>query len=88
MIHQVKGLEKQVGIYMIPNRNWSLIITRLSNKGILKWFTKKGNQNKILWRSHHSSYFKKKDTVNKTDKPQASNKIVDTPKRNKTDTVK
>ena len=41
-------------------------------------------------RSHHSSYFKKKeiDMVNKTEKSQASNKIVDTPKSNKYDTVK
>ena len=31
---------------------------------------------------------KKIDTVKKLEKPQASNKTVDKPKRNKTDTVK
>ena len=31
---------------------------------------------------------KKNDTVNITEKPQASNKTVDTPRRNKTDKVK
>ena len=38
--------------------------------------------------THHISEKKKIDTVNKTDKSQASNKTVDIPKSNKTDKVK
>ena len=37
---------------------------------------------------HPISEKKKIDKFNKTEKSQASNKAVDTPKRNKTDTVK
>ena len=35
---------KKVGVWMIPNWNWSLILTRFSNKGILTWLTKKANK--------------------------------------------
>ena len=42
------------------------------------------------WRNTSLLLFQKKkiDTVNKTEKSQASNKTVDTPKSNKTDKVK
>ena len=75
---------------MIPNRHWLLLLTGLSKKVILAWFTTKGNQKNVVEESITPpiSVKNKIDTFNKTDKPQASNKTVDTPKSNKTDTVK
>ena len=68
---------------MIPNRHWSLLMTRLSKKVILTWLTKKGNKNLMLCRKPSLLLFQKKkkiDTVNKTEKSQAFNKAVDTTK--------
>ena len=51
---------------------------------------KEGESNLFCGGSHHFSYFRKNkiDTVNKTEKSQASNKTLDKPKSNKNDTVK
>ena len=70
MIHQVKRLEKQVGIWMIPNMHCSLLLTRLSKKATLKWLTKKGNQKNVVEEAITPLITAKKkiDTVNKTEK--------------------
>ena len=70
---------------MIPNRHWELLIKLLSKKGVLTWLTKKENKKNVVEEAitPHISTKKKMDTVKKTDKSQASNKTVDTPKINK-----
>ena len=67
---------------MIPNRHWSLLLTRLSKK-VIPTLEKKPN---VVKESITPPLKKKKiDTFNKTDKSQASNKTVDTSRRNKSD---
>ena len=75
-------VRKKVGIGMIPNRHWSLILTRFSKKGKLTWLTKKRKKN-VVEESITSPITPKKkiETVNKTDKSKSSNKTVDTPKK-------
>ena len=62
----------------------------VSKEGNTDMVDKEGELKKSCGVSHHSSYFRKKkiDTVNKTEKSQASNKTLDIPKSNKNDTVK
>ena len=57
----------EVGIWMIPNMHWSILLTRLSKKVIIAWFTKRGNQSKMLWGDPSLLLFQKKsiDTVKK-----------------------
>ena len=90
MIHQVKRLEKQVGIWMVSNSHWSLLLTCFSNKAILTWLTKKKNKKNVVGEVVTPPISEKKKIylVNKTEKSQASHKTVDTHKSNKTDTVK
>ena len=90
LIHQVKRLEKQVSIWMIPNRNWSLLLKRLSKKGILTWLKKGKTGKKIAEEAITPPISEKKeiDTVNKTERKQSPNNTVDNTKINKTDTVK
>ena len=87
---QIENVRSKVEIWMITNMHWSLLMTRLSKMLLLTWLTKKVNENKMFWRKPSLLLFHKKMiyTVNKTEKSQASNKIVDTPKSNKTNTVK
>ena len=74
---------------MIPNRHWLLLLTRFSKKGIMTWLTKKGNQKTVEESITPPISEKNKiDTFKKKEKSQASNKSVDTPKINKTDTDK
>ena len=63
---------------MIPKRHWSLLLTRLSEKVILKWLTKKGKNPNVVkeFTTPPISEKNKIDTVKKTDKSQAFNKIV------------
>ena len=87
---RVKRLEKQMGVWMIPKRHWSLILTQFSEKGILTWLTKirKTKPNVVKESITPPISGKKIDTVNRTDRSNASNKTVDTPKSNKTDKVR
>ena len=81
---------KKVGVWMIPKRHWSLLLTRLPKKVILAWLTKKGGKSNVLKEAITPPILEtnKIDTFNKTKKSQASNKIVDSPKINKTGKVK
>ena len=75
---------------MIPIRRWSLLLTRLSNKGLLIQLTKRETKTNVVGKAITSTISEKKNinTFNKTDKSQASNKTVDTSKSNKTETFK
>ena len=84
----MKRSEKQVGIWIIPKRHCSILLTRLSKKGILTWLKKKGKPKPNVVKEFitpTNSAKKDIDTVNKTEKAQASNKTVDTPKGKKID---
>ena len=50
-INPSEKLKKQLGVWMIPKRHWSLLPTQLSNKGILTWLGKK----KCCEGKHHFS---------------------------------
>ena len=65
-------------------------MTRFSKKGPLTLLTKKEKKTNVVKEAITPPISEKKkiDTVNKTEKPQAPNKKVDTPKSNKTDKVK
>ena len=86
----MKGLEKQVGIWMIPKcigiYYWHVCQRREYLHGIHKIKTKPNVVKKAI--NPLISAKKKIDTVNKIDKSQASNKTVDTLRRNKTEKVK
>ena len=45
---QVKRLEKQVEIWMIPKMYWSLLLTRLSPKVLLKFLKRKGKKTNVM----------------------------------------
>ena len=53
-------VKQKVGIWMIPNRHWSLLLKRLSKKGVLSWLIKKIRQNKMLWRNPSLLLFQNK----------------------------
>ena len=71
---------------MIPNRHWSLLLTRLSKKVILTWLTKKRKTKPNVVREAITPPISEKqniDKLNKTEKSQAPYKTVDKPKSNK-----
>ena len=90
MIIQVKGLEKQVGIRMIPKSNWSLLLKRWLKKRILTWLKKRVKKTNVVNEDITPTISAKTniDTVNKTEKSQALNKRVYTPKINKAEIFK
>ena len=65
---------------MKPKRHWSLLITRFSKKGILTW-----EKYNVVKEAITPPIARKIDTVNKTDKSQASDKTVDTSSSNKSE---
>ena len=75
---------------MIPNRHCSILMTRLSKKGILTWLKKKKKKYNLVKEAITPPISEKNniDTFNKTEKSKASNKTVDKLKSNKTDKVK
>ena len=60
-------VRKQVVIWMIPKRHWSLLLTRFSNKGILTWLTKRGNKPNVVKEAITPTFSEKKkiDAVKK-----------------------
>ena len=83
-------VRKQVGIWMKPKRNWSLLLTRLSKEGILTCQKKRKAKPNLVKEAIITPISEKKniDTLNKTDKSQAYNKTVDSPRSNKNGKVK
>ena len=75
---------------MIPKSHWSLLLTRLSQKGILTWLKKGGKKHNVVKEAITPTISAKNniDTVNKTEKSQAFNRTVDKFKSNKTYKVK
>ena len=60
-----ENVVKKVGIWIIPNRHWSLLLTRFSNEGILKCFKKKI---KMLWRKLSLLLFQQKRRLTQSTK--------------------
>ena len=89
--NQSEKVRKKWGFGIYKKRHWSLLLTRLSKKGILTWLTKKKKTEPNLVKEAITppiSAKKKIYTVNKTEKSKACNKTVDTPKIYKTDKFK
>ena len=75
---------------MIPKSHCLLLLIRLSKKGLLTRLTKKGKKPNLVEEAITPPTSAKNNigTVNKTQKSQAYNKIVDPPQSNKTDKFK